>query len=137
MTRVILGSRPDLLADLRAAGVLHNAYAESLLPRVPLGPHRELSVTVRTVGELGHPDGCEVAKLFASLDLAPLELALHLRLLWKAQPRITVPCPHPGPDELSPRGFYLRDDEGGCWLRAYRASDDWVFGPEERLAVLT
>lgn len=144
-----LGRRPlsALVAALRRAGVRFNAYAEELLGegRVKVASGSiPVRVEVHCVGALGRTEGATldgVLRDAAAHGLAPcpLEVALLLRLAWREQPvspRITVASARAAPDETVPRGFYLRDDEEGCWLRAYVASDDWVHGPEERLALL-
>ena len=144
-----LGRQPlsELVADLRRTGVRFNAYAEELLARGLVGVAPEsipVRVEVHSVGTLGWAAGAtldHVLRDVADRGLAPcpLEVALLLRMAWRAQPvspRITVASARAHPDEAVPRGFYLRDDADGCWLRAYVASDAWVAGPEERLALL-
>jgi hypothetical protein len=144
-----LGLRPlpALVSDLRREGVRFNAYAERLLqePRVEVARDTVVvHVEVHNVRELGWSKGApleQVLRDVADRGLAPcpLETALVLRLAWRAtpvSPRITVASARIDPDEAVPRGFYLRDDADGCWLRAFVASEDWVFAPEERLALL-
>ena len=143
-----LGTRPiaDLVASLRHSSVRFNAYAEALLAagRVQVAPvPRQVTVVVHTVGEIGWASGAPLDTVLRdvtgrSLAPCPLEVALLLRLAWRDEvvsPRITVASNRTA-DEAQPRGFYLRDDPEGCWLRAYVASDDWVLAPEERLAFL-
>src|SRR5207244_32002 len=101
-------------------------------------------VEAHSVGALGWAEGAPLDQVLRDaadqgLTACPLEVALLLRLAWREQPvspRITVASARPHPDEAVPRGFYLRDDADGSWLRAYVASDDWAQGPEERLALL-
>jgi hypothetical protein len=144
-----LGREPlsGLVAALRRAGVRFNAYAEDLLggERVGVAPESiPVRVEVHSVGALGWAEGAPLDQVLRDvadrgLDPCPLEVALLLRLAWREQPvspRITVASARAHPDEAVPRGFYLRDDADGCWLRAYVASDDWVMGAEERLALL-
>lgn len=137
----------DLVAALRRSGVRFNAYAEQLLGggRVEVAPEPiPVRLEVHSVGALGWAEGAtldQVLRDVADQGLAPcpLEVALLLRLAWlerPVSPRITVASARVHPDEAVPRGFYLRDDADGCWLRAFVASDDWVQGPEERLALL-
>ena len=141
-----LGRRPlpALMALLEQRDVHLNAYAHTLLPTLTVAPTpHEACVVVRTVAELGWPAGATLDQVFSTLPrhgLAPCshETALLLRLAWhdrRVDPRVTVAAERALPDELQPRGFYLRDDEHGSWLRAYVATDDWVFAPEERLAL--
>jgi hypothetical protein len=143
-----VGRRPlsGLVAELRRAGVRLNAYAEELLAggRVGMAPESiPVRVEVHSVGALGWAEGAPLDPVLRDvgdqgLAPCPLEVALLLRLAWREQPvspRITVASARAHPDETVP-GLLLRDDADGCWLRAYVASDDWVFGPEERLALL-
>ncbi len=121
-----------------------NAYFDVLWPRVTVadGP-RPLEVVVATAAALGLADGATLDALVghvAALGLGPcpLEAAARLRLALDEAPgagRITVVSPRPFPDEGAPRGFYLRRDEEGPWLRAFVASDDWRFGADERFAL--
>lgn len=144
-----LGRRPlsEVIAALRGTGVRFNAYAEELLGGGQVGVAPEstpVRVEVHSVVALGWVEGApldEVLRDVADQGLAPcpLEVAPLLRLAWCEQPvspRVTVASSRIDRDEAVPRGFYLRDDADGCWLRAYVASDDWVVGPEERLALL-
>jgi hypothetical protein len=145
-TQLSLGQQdlPSLRATLRRAGVRHNDYASALFRQVNVGPPAEVRVVVRTVAELGFSDGAELGQVMRALPAqqlapCPLEVALLLRLAWRDRtifPRVTVLSPRPTPAEDAPRGWYLRDDAEGCWLRAYVASEDWRAPPEERLAVL-
>lgn len=136
------------LESLRAAlvrdGVQTNAYAGVLFPHVTVAaPARTVVVDVRTIGAHGLPEGATIDALLAHVAArgfraAPLEAAIALRLAWRALDgaRVTVVSSRPTPDEAAPRGFYLRDDDEGRWLRAFVASDDWVFTPDERVALV-
>lgn len=135
----------ELREELAAAGVRHNPYAEALLPRIPVAPEpRQVAVWVGTASDLGFCAGATLDAVFdgvADRGLAPcpLEVAPLLRLALRGQrvwPRITVASLRPTPLESDPRGFYLRDDEEGSWLRGFVASDDWYFEGGERLALL-
>ncbi|MCU0676319.1 MAG: hypothetical protein MUE69_26450 [Myxococcota bacterium] len=127
------------------AGVRFNAYAARLFDEghvAPSAAHTQVRVVVRSAAELGALEGDTLDGLLergraSGLVPGPLELAAYLRLAWPDQPlgaRVTVPSLRPMPDETAPRGFYLRRDEDGIWLRGYVASDDWVFPPTEALA---
>lgn len=129
---------------LRERGVATNAYFDALWPHVVIAdPPRALEVVVATAAELGLPDGATLDALLAhvgplGLGPCPLEAAVRLRLALTEPPgagRVTVVSPRPTPDEEAPRGLYMRADEHGEWLRAYVASDDWCFDPEERFAL--
>ena len=139
-----LGSTPlpALLDALRDRGVRTNAYFDALWPHVVVAdPPRALDVVIATAAELGLPDGATLDALLAhaaplGLGPCPLEAAARLRLALDASPgRITVVSPRAFSDEAAPRGFYLRDDDDGAWLRAFVASDDWCFGADERFAL--
>lgn len=124
-----------------------NAYAEGLLGGgwVSVAPEPSpVRVEVHTVAALGWVEGAPMDRILGGLaerGLAPcpLEVALLLRWAWldrPVSPRITVASLRAQADAALPRGFYLRDDADGCWLRGYVASDDWQFPPDERLALL-
>jgi len=141
-----LGTIPlaGLLARLRARSIQHNTYAEELFPAVTVADSpRSVLVEILAVAELGFSQGATIDQLVEAArqrgwNACPLEVALQLRLRWSEQPigdRVTVVSMRPGPDPMAPRGFYLRHDEDGLWLRAYVASDDWVFAPDERIAL--
>jgi hypothetical protein len=130
---------------LRDADVRVNAYGEDLLRRVKVAPAPEpVQVEVHTVGTLGFASGAtldDVTRRGVARGLGPCSLvdALLLRLVWRdrrVSPRITVASARVDPDERLPRGFYLKDDAEGCWLRGFVASDDWVASPDERVALL-
>jgi hypothetical protein len=129
---------------LRDRGILHNTYAEALFRRVVVErAQREITLALTSFAEVGLPSGGtleELAETAASLQLfpAPLEAAIQLRLRWKGETegdRITVVSPRASVDEREPRGFYLRRDREGFWLRGYVASDDWRFAGSERIAL--
>ncbi len=129
---------------LRERGVCTNAYFDALWRHVVVAdPPRALEVVITTPAELGLPDGATLDALLAhvgplGLGPCPLEAAARLRLALTEPPgagRVTVVSPRPTPDEEAPRGFYLRADEHGPWLRAFVASDDWRFDPDERFAL--
>jgi hypothetical protein len=136
-----------LVAALRQAGVRFNAYAEEMLGNGRLEVATQpflVRVEVHSIAALGWADGATLDQVLhgvadRGLSPCPLEVALLLRLAWRDEPvspRITVASARTSPDEARPRGFYLRDDAEGCWLRAYVASDDWVHRPDERLALV-
>jgi hypothetical protein len=135
----------DALHDaLRSCGVRTNAYFDVLWPHVSVadGP-RTLEIVIATAAALGLPDGATLDALVdhvaaQGLGPCPLEAAARLRLVLDEPPgggRITVVSPRVLPDEAVPRGFYLRHDDEGVWLRAFVASDDWRFGADERFAL--
>ncbi len=138
------------LASLRSAldqeDVRYNSYAEELLNSwVSIAPEPcMLRVEVVQLASLGLVNGGTMQAIIEvagaqGLAACPLEAALHLRLQWKDQPatnRVTLVSERPTPEELQPRGFYLRRDDEGLWLRGYVATDDWVFAPDEAIALV-
>lgn len=143
---LVLGttSRDALRDALRSRGVRTNAYFDVLWPHVAVAETpRSLEVVVTTPVAVGLVDGATLDVLLdhvAPLGLGPcpLEGAARLRLALDepaAAGRITVVSQRVLPDEAAPRGFYLRRDGDGVWLRAFVASDDWWFDPGERFAL--
>jgi ribosomal protein S18 acetylase RimI-like enzyme len=141
---VVLGARPApaLREALREAGVRTNAYFDVLWPHVAVAdPPRALVVEIATAAALGLPEGATLDAAIAhaaprGLVPCPLEAAAWLALSPPAgEGRITVVSPRAIADEAAPRGFYVRRDEAGTWLRAFVASDDWRFDAAERFAL--
>jgi hypothetical protein len=137
-------TRDELVAELRSQGVRTNAYFDALLPHVVVAPSpRPLTIAIGCPEELGFPAGTTLDGLIAhvghqGLAPCPLEAALRLRLALTDQPagaRLTVVSRRVVDDETFPRGFYLRRDDQGLWLRAFVASDDWSFDGSELLAL--
>lgn len=147
MTTLTLGSvdLPTLRRALADAGVRHNAYAELLWPHVEVASEpTAVQVRADTVGALGASAGATIEGLLSAvapgLVACPLEVAVLLALTPFTDElpdgeRLTIVSPRPTADEAAPRGFYLRRDADGLWLRAFVASDDWVFGPDERVVL--
>lgn len=141
-----LGTTPkaSLRDALRDRGVRTNAYFDALWPHVTVAdPPRDLDVVITTAADLGMQDGATMDALLAHVEAlglgpCPLEAAAWLRLTLEEPPgagRVTVVSPRPTPDEAAPRGFYLRTDDDGAWLRGFAASDDWRFDAAERFAL--
>ncbi|MCG2592897.1 hypothetical protein LZ009_08900 [Ramlibacter sp. XY19] len=151
-------SKPQLLADLRAAGVQLNAAAEELFAdeRFTTAPTRSLvEVATLSVASLTEGKGATFATLLelaAARDLfpCPLELAAHFRLQYLDQPEGAMghaPSQHRAPPgsitvasaplddaDETPKGFYLRRIEGVPWLRGYRSWPGHVWSPDDVLA---
>ena len=148
--------RADLLRDLQDAGVALNQHAETLLadPAFDHPAARTLRIVVRSVEELGLPEGGVQSSVFAAahargLELCPLVTGPSLRLAMTDQPdapdsvlsagRAPTGSVHvasaPVSDDVEhPKGFYLRVVDGQAWLRGYRCDDAYMWGPEQRLA---
>jgi hypothetical protein len=144
-TLVLGATNGDALRDaLRDRGVRTNPYFDVLWPHVAItdGP-RPLEVVIATAAALGLHHGATLDALVhhvaaRGLGPCPLEAAARLRLVLdepQEAGRITVVSPRAIADEAAPRGFYLRRDQEGVWLRAFVASDDWRFDADERFAL--
>lgn len=135
--------RDALRRACREAGLQTNAYGEALWESLEVAPRpRELEVVLLTACELlgrgGTFDAVLAAAAGVGLGPCPLEVGPRLRLCLDEPPgsaRLTVVSSRPNSDELSPRGFYLRTDAAGRWLRGFVASDDWEMEGAERLVL--
>lgn len=147
-------SREELRAELAARGVGLNEHAELLLATeaFDLQPARVVAVTTRTPSELGRPDGATLPEVFRlaqddGLLLCPLDTGPYLRLALtdqeastdsvmsagrSPQGALTLASEVVSPDDDHPKGFYLRVVDGRPWLRGYRCSQEYVFGPDDR-----
>lgn len=150
-------SRQDLREELVAAGVELNAYAETLLehPRIARSAAEELTLTRRTVGELGLPAGGTLPQIIAAVQeqgfqLCPPGTGPYLRLALTSQPsapdsvlsagRVPSGALHVLSAPLSedheyPKGFYLRVVDGVSWLRGFRCDDEYCMPPESMLVL--
>jgi len=148
-------TRPQLLAQLTAAGVELNEYARVLFASdlFTTSPVERTWLTVEvSVHDLGLPDGATLAELHdkaqtLGLIPPPLELAPHLRLQYLDQPEghwghpvtqhrappgsLTIASAPLSEDEDFPKGFYLRRIQGTLWLRGYQCSRDNVWNPDD------
>lgn len=157
---VRVGGQPRrvLLAALRELDVRLNAHAETLLshPSFDDPAGQELRFVERTLRQLGLPAGGTPSQVsdaarMQGLALCPVITGPFLRIATMGQ--------HPAPDSVLsagraptgaihvasaplsddaayPRGFYLRVVAGEVWLRGYRCDDSYVWGPEQRLALV-
>jgi hypothetical protein len=72
-----------------------------------------------------------------SLDVCPLEIAPQFRIQYHDQndgARLTIASLKTKSDENYPNGFYLSHYSGFFWLRGYRSTSDWIWGPDEKLS---
>ena len=147
-------SRPELLEELRTAGVLLNPLAETLLASDAFDESAAQTVEIseRTVAELGLPEGATLAHIVGTarsrgLALAPVQLGPALRLFLTAQASsgdsvvstgsapvgsLTVASAPLSDDDEFPKGFYLRVVDGQPWLRGYRCDDEHRFSADDR-----
>jgi hypothetical protein len=136
----------EMVAQLEAAGVKFNAYAERLLAHpsfaaLDLGSYHVTKMSVRDLGLSAPSTFAEIVSRAESrgVRLCPLGLAAPLRLAYLDQPAgpyFTIASAMPEVSEDFPNGFYLRNFEGSLWLRGYRASADWEFSPESEFGFL-
>lgn len=151
-------TRTELTRRLGEAGVLLNAHAETLLehPAFDDPEPRVLQVELLTVADLGLPEGGTLPQVLAAgadLGLAPcpLETAPYLRLAMPDQAgapdsvlsagraptgAVHVVSAPVSEDVEHPKGFYLRVVDGQAWLRGFRCDDTYVWGPEQRVALV-
>ncbi len=150
--------RSAIVEALRDAGVQLNVHARTLLAHPAFdGPEGQtLRIVERTVVELGFEEGAVQAQVFAAarsqgFDLCPLVTGPFLRLALMSQavapdsvlsagraPRgaIHIASEPVSEDVDYPKGFYLRVVDGQIWLRGYCCDDDYVWTPDQRLALL-
>jgi len=148
-------SRSELRSALAEAGVQLNVHAETLLDADVFdgGEERMITVTERTVGELGGTQGATLPEIFRlageqALLVCPPETGPYLRLALGEQATsansvlstgtapegsLTVVSDVLDDDVAYPKGFYLRVVDGVPWLRGYRCDDEHVWSPEDRL----
>lgn len=147
-------TKSQLLHKLQQASVMLNAYGERLFEAdqfMTSASKYSLETVELTVMDLGFPDGAVTARIFKragelGLELCPLELGPHLRLMYLDQPEvceedsrqhqapsgsITIASEILSEDDEFPKGFYLRSMDGVLWLRGYRADHLHVWNPDD------
>lgn len=148
-------TKSELIHKLRQQSVLMNEYAERLFAddRFTTSDTTYILQTIElTVADLGFPDGATIDQIFKrandlGLQLCPLELGPHLRLVYLDQPEgslghplqtnqapygsITIASDILTEDVDFPKGFYLRRMNGVLWLRGYRADHLHVWNPDD------
>lgn len=149
-------TKSQLLQKMEEASVMLNAYGERLFAAnqfTTSAAKYSLETVELTVMDLGFPDGEDTARLFKragelGLELCPLELGPHLRLVYLDQPEvcaggdtrqnqapsgsITIASEILSESDDFPKGFYLRKMDGVLWLRGYRADHLHVWNPDDR-----
>lgn len=114
-----------------------------------------MTVTQRSVADLGLPDGCTLPQILAAAKErgflpCPPDMGPYLRLALMEQEqapdsvlsagRVPTGALHVLSEPLSedyryPKGFYLRVVDGARWLRGYWCDDDYVWPPESQVAL--
>lgn len=148
-------TKSQLLQKLQQASVMLNAYGERLFAADQFtisAAKYSLETVELTVMGLGFPDGADTARIYKragelGLDLCPLELGPHLRLMYLDQAEvceedsrqhqapsgsITIASEILSEDDDFPKGFYLRKMDGVLWLRGYHADHLHVWNPDDR-----
>ena len=147
-------SRSQLASALNERGILLNAHAETLLEHDVFDSSTAQTVTVteRTVAELGFTDGATLSQILGAsqhqnLVLCPAETGPYLRLALTEQPAsadsvmssgrapagsLTMATAALSDDDEYPKGFYLRVVDDAAWLRGYRCDDEHVWSPDDR-----
>lgn len=148
-------TKTQLFQKLQQNSIMMNELGEKLLTDdqfTTSDTKYSLQTVELTVGELGFPDGATTGQIFKraselDLELCPLELGPHLRLVYLDQPEgysgnpiqrhrapvgsITIASEILTEDEDFPNGFYLRRIDGVLWLRGYRADHLHVWNPDD------
>ena len=127
-----------LLQKLDEANILFNDYAKILIEHEKFLPSKDVQkvnlVKVR-LSDIDLNENCTFASFREAaqkhgLEFCPLYLAAFLRLEYLDQnegPYLTIASERPETKEDFPNGFYLRNVDGGLWLRGYKADgfDNW------------
>jgi|688.fasta_scaffold145228_3 hypothetical protein len=151
--------KDELLAALHASGVALNAAARDLFADERFAVHPAASVLRLVevpVEDLGFPRGGTMPEILrvaggGGLAPCPLEVGPHLRLKLIDQEEgctglpeqrhcappgsITVVSSPIGPEDETPKGFYLRRINGTPWLRGYHSDDTHVWSAKDRLVL--
>lgn len=154
-------TKPELMKQLRSAGVELNAYAQALFDDSRFSPANAITsvgVTALSVADLGLPDGARFAEILAraedlGLSPCPLEMGPHLRLQFLQQVEASVGHPATAQgapagsltvaslplddSDETPKGFYLRRVDGRLWLRGYRSWPGHVWSPCDQLVFVS
>lgn len=149
-------NREALFHALESAGIQTNAYADLIFNHPSYtytDAEKEISIVELTLHDLGLKNGgnfkqTEEAIQLSGYNCCPLEIAPYIRMHYRSQKpaRPKTENGHP-PDSILifskpladssefPKGFYLRNIKGILWLRAYIASDDYLWEPDTQLIV--
>ncbi|MEN2766091.1 helicase [Ornithinibacillus xuwenensis] len=143
----------QLRLKLQQQSILLNEYAQVLLSDEDFTTSN-IKYILKTVDlrvtDLGFPNGATLPQIFdraikLGLELCPIELGPHLRLMYLDQPeghRERLSQQHTAPsgsitiasnvvkeDDLFPKGFYLSNINGVLWLRGYTADNQHIWNP--------
>lgn len=142
-------TKQELLQNLNSKGISLNEYALMIINHEDFTtlPNRQKVQTVEiSISDLGFPKGAITSEVYQKANelgfrLCPAELGLHFRLQYidPDQPIDppkgcwqTIAMKKLTSDPNFPNGFYLSHREDGFWLRGYRASDDYLYNPDDR-----
>ena len=145
--------KTDMLKKLDSAGILLNEFAETIISSDLFKVSKQkqkITLIVATIKDLGLETGATIPEIKIrlkrlGLDECPLEVALYLRLYLKDQEENSTESKNTTPlgsltvfskplteDDSFPKGLYLRKMNGNLWLRGYRCSLDYVWGPNDQ-----
>lgn len=152
-------SRAELRTALSTRSIRLNVHAETMLDSQLFDDHhaRIITVTERTVADLGRPRGASLTDIFElgqrqGLLLCPADTGPYLRLALTNQVAstdvvisagkapngsLTVASEPLSDYDEYPKGFYLRVVDGHAWLRGYRCDDQHIWSPEDRFVFRT
>ncbi len=149
-------SKEDLLKRLIAENIHMNEYAKTLWSSdiFVTSPSEQVADIIElSVQNLGFTNGAAFEEIFTrirelNLNLCPLEIGPHLRLIFMDQKEeaetgknkapkgsITIFSKIERQEEDFPRGFYLRKIDGKLWLRGYVCPIDYIWAPDSRIAL--
>lgn len=152
--------KPELLAELDRQKIRLNEAALALFAHEKFTTNA-VSSRVKTVefsvARLGFRQGATISEIRGSISnyglaVCPVEAGPHFRLQFSDQPEgslghtptqhraphgsITIVSPELADDVEFPKGFYVRRIDGTLWLRGYRAGNEHIWSPEDRLLCL-
>ena len=137
--------------------ILINRYAEVFLahPAFSTENTREMTIAIASLREIGLENGGTLNEIFRQIEKSgfkpcPINTGLFLRFAWKNQPQSqnsVLSGTHGSPDQavvvLSepietedafPKGLYLRNVDGGLWLRGYVCDSEYRFSGDDLFA---
>ncbi len=142
--------KSQLLKKLEEYDIFINRYAEEFFahPGFQTEKAETIVITIASLEEIGLENGAALDEIFlqikrVGLKPCPANTGLFLRFAYKDQPQSKnsiLSGTHEAPDQavtvLSelleqndgfPKGLYLRNVDGRCWLRAYICSPEYKF----------
>lgn len=146
-------SKEDLLQNLKNNNIGINEFALQIINHKAFtisSTRNKLQTVEISIVDSGFSNGAtneevyQKAKEFG-LKCCPPELGLHMRLQYidfdqSIDPPTgnwqNIAMEKLSEDPSFPNGFYLRRREDGFWIRGYRASSEYLWGPDDRFIFL-